>query len=225
MPRRWFAIKEPFPGLSHWFGAGLSLAGTAALLARSAGRPWWQVAGFAVYGISLVLLYTASALAHSVHCSPRVGRRLDQFDYVAIFLLIAGTYTPVCLVTLHGPLGWGLLAAVWATAAFGIATVYVSARIERGERRRDRSRVLTYVAMGWLGVVAAGAIIHALPAAALAWLLAGGVIYTAGAVVFFTDRPHLWPGRFAAHDLWHCMVLTGSACHFVVILNFVAPAL
>jgi hemolysin III len=214
---RWLRVKDPFPGLSHWAGALLSVAGLVLLLSRAAGRPWWQVAGFAVYGGSLVLLYVASALAHSVHCSPEAAARLDRLDYAAIFLLIAGSYTPLCLVTLHGPWGWSLLAAVWATAAFGIAALYITPK-------NDRVRVLTYVSMGWLSLFAAGALVRALPTTAILWLIAGGVIYTVGAVVFLTNRPHLWPGRFAAHDLWHCMVLAASGCHFLVIHNFVAPA-
>ena len=214
---RWPRIKDPFPGLSHWAGALLSVAGLVLLLARVAGRPWWQVAGFAVYGGSLVLLYVASALAHSVHCSPTAAARLDRLDYAAIFLLIAGSYTPLCLVTLRGPWGWALLAAVWATAAFGIAALYVTPQ-------NDRIRVLTYVSMGWLALAASGALVSALPRPAILWLIAGGVIYTVGAVIFLTNRPHLWPGRFVAHDLWHCMVLVASGCHFVVIHNFVARA-
>ena len=215
--RRWLTIKDPFPGFSHWAGAGLSVAGLVVLLVQAAGRPWWQVAGFAVYGGSLVLLYLASAVAHSVRSTPAVEERLDRFDYAAIFVVIAGTYTPLCLVTLRGPWGWVLLAVVWAMAALGIVTLYRKAK-------NDYVRVATYVAMGWLAVMASGALTRALPVAAILWLVAGGVIYTVGAVVFLTDRPHLWPGRFAAHDLWHCMVLAGSGCHFVVILNFVAPA-
>ena len=214
----WRRIKDPFPALSHWVGAALSVAAIVALLTRAgaAGRPWWQLAGFAVYGVTLVLLFMASAVAHSLHCSPQLGARLDRFDYVAIFLVIAGTYTPLCLVTLRGPWGWWLLAAVWAIAAFGIATLYLRAK-------NDRVRVATYVAMGWLALAASGALVRTLPTAAILWLIAGGVIYTLGALVFLADRPHLWPGRFAAHDLWHCMVLAASACHFVVIHNFVAP--
>src|SRR5689334_8198717 len=100
-PPPWCRFKDPFPALSHWVGAALSVAAIVALLGRaaSAGRPWWQLAGFAVYGVTLVLLYLASAVAHSLHCSPQLGARLDRFDYAAIFLVIAGTYTPLCLVT------------------------------------------------------------------------------------------------------------------------------
>src|SRR5678810_1209827 len=113
--------KEPFPALSHWAGAALSLAGLVLLLCRAVGRPWWEVAALALYGVTLVQLYVASALAHSVDCAPEKAARFDNFDYVSIFLLIAGTYTPVCVLTLRGRWGWGLLAAIWATAAVGIA--------------------------------------------------------------------------------------------------------
>ena len=210
-------IKDPFPGLSHWLGVGLSLAGLVTLLVLARGRPM-HVVGFAVYGVSLVLLYLASALAHSVHCSPRNAERLDRLDYMAIFLLIAGTYTPLCLVPLHGPWGWALLVAVWLMAALGITTTLLA------RRSRTWPRVTLYLCMGWLAVVAAGELPRVLSPAAISWLLAGGVIYSLGAVVFVTDRPHLWPGRFAAHDLWHVMVLAGSACHFMVMLTLAAPA-
>ena len=215
--RRPFPIKDPFPGLSHWVGVGLSVAGLVLLLVRADGRVW-HVVGFAVYGASLILLYLASALAHSVRCSPRGEALLDAFDYAAIFLLIAGTYTPLCLVNLRGPWGWGLLAAAWGIAAFGIASLVL------WQHGKSRLRVVLYVVMGWLAAVAAPAIIRTVPSAGLWWLVAGGVVYTLGALVFVTDRPHLWPNRFAAHDLWHCMVLAGSACHFIVMLRYVAPA-
>jgi hemolysin III len=207
-------IKEPFPGLSHWLGVALSVAGLVALLVLADGRPLYVVA-FAVYGASMILLYLASAVAHSAHCSPRTSARLDRLDYAAIFLLIAGTYTPICLIALRGPLGWSLLGTVWALAFIGIATVF----LYRG--RKNWPRVLLYVAMGWLCVIAAGELLRVLPPASFWWLVAGGVVYSVGAVVFLLDRPHLWPGRFAAHDLWHCMVLAGSACHFVVMTQFV----
>jgi hemolysin III len=208
-------LRDPFPALSHWAGAALSLAGLVVLLRRSAGRPWLDVAAFSVYGVTLVQLYVASALAHSVHCSPEAEDRLTRLDYAAIFLLIAGTYTPFCVVTLRGAWGWALLAAIWAIAAVGIVMVFARSP-------SARARVLTYVAMAWICLFATGPMVRALPPPALVWLLAGGVIYTSGAAVYFADRPHLWPGRFAAHDLWHCMVLAGSACHFVAVAVYVA---
>ena len=209
-------MKDPFPALSHWTGVALAVAGTVLLLVKADGRPW-HVVGFAVYGASLVLLYLASAVAHTARCSPRAAALLDAFDYAAIFLLIAGTYTPLCLVNLRGPWGFGLLAAVWVIAAIGIA------RLVFCHHGKSRLRVVLYVLMGWLALAASVEILRVFPLAAVGWLVAGGVVYSLGALVFVTDRPHLWPNRFAAHDLWHCMVLAGSACHFVVMLRYVAP--
>lgn len=209
------AVKDPFSGLSHALGALLSVAGLVALEVSADGRPWLALA-FAIYGTTLILLFTASACTHSLRCSPKIEWRLDQFDYAAIFLLIAGTYTPLCLGPLRGPWGRGFLVAEWSMAATGVASVLWM------KRRAGALRVGLYVAMGWLVVLAPGPVIRALPPAALAWLLAGGVLYSVGAVVFATNRPRLWPGRFAAHDLWHVMVLAGAACHFVVFARFVA---
>ena len=209
-------IKEPFPGLSHMAGAMLAVAAMVVLLVRAEGR-LWHVVSFAVYGVCLILVYVASAMTHSIHCSPATSDRLDRFDYAAIFLMIAGTYTPLCLVPLRGPWGWALLAGIWSLAIAGILSVYVW-------RTRNRwARTILYVCMGWLAILAMGEILRTFPPAALGWLLAGGVVYSLGAIVFVTNRPTLWPGRFVAHDLWHVMVLLGSLCHFIVMLDFVAP--
>lgn len=213
--RRWHHLKDPFPAWSHWAGVVFSLLGGVVLLASTAGRPLYLVA-FGIYCASLVLLYVASALAHSVHCDPPLAERFDRLDYTAIFVVIAGTYTPFCLVTLRGTVGWWLFAAVWITAACGIAIVYF------GNPTRHWPRVLTYVAMGWLGACAAPQLLRALPITAIAGLIGGGVVYSVGALVYLTKRPRLWPGVFGYHDLWHCMVLAASAIHFYVVLAYVA---
>jgi hemolysin III len=210
---RW--IKEPFCGLSHLLGAALSVAGLVALLVVTTGRPW-HVTGVAIYGASLILLYVASTLCHSVHCSEANAKRLDRFDHAAIFLLIAGTYTPLCLVTLRGAWGWTILAVEWALAAIGIGLVV------RGKVRAQWPRVAVYLAMGWIAMVAVVPLVNLLPGWAIFWMIAGGVIYSAGAVIYATKWPALWPGRFGNHDLWHVFVLAGSACHFVMIHCFIA---
>lgn len=210
---RW--IKDPFCGLSHLVGSMLSIAALVILLVMTRGTPWHYVA-FAIYGASLIILYTASGLVHSLHCSVKAEDRLERLDYCAIFVLIAGTYTPLCLTVLRGPIGWTLFGIEWGLALFGIVTVLVTT---------GRPKKLTtplYLIMGWLAVIAIGPLMHTLPTAALLWLLAGGAAYSIGAVIFTLDRPHLWPGRFSAHDLWHSLVLTGSACHFVMMLWFIA---
>ncbi len=210
-------IKEPFPALSHFCGAILSAVALVALLFHTHGR-LHLIVGFAVYGASLIALYVASGLAHALNVSPKNSARLDRLDYAAIFLLIAGTYTPLCLVTLRGPWGWSLLGVEWTMAAVGISVVVF------GRGSSDWFRVAVYCVMGWLAVIAIIPLTAALPPSGLAWLVAGGLCYSIGAVIFAVDRPHLWPGVFHAHDLWHLLVLGGSACHFLVVFCFVARA-
>jgi hemolysin III len=135
---------------------------------------------------------------------------------MAIYLLIAGSYTPLCLLVLRGRLGLTLLGVEWALAAIGIGV----ALLWRGAP--VWVRLVLYLGMGWLVVLAFGSVLHALPAPAIPWMIAGGLSYSIGAVVFATNKPHLWPGRFSAHDLWHVFVLSGSACHFFLLLRYVA---
>ena len=211
-------VKDPFPGISHWVGMGLSVVGLVALLVAAAGRPW-HVVGFAIYGGSLVLLYLASALVHTIHCSPDTEMRLERFDFIAIFALIAGTYTPLCLVSLRGPWGWGMLSAEWLMAAIGITLTLTGLEMSKG------LRASLYAVMAWfVAVVAIAPLCRTLSLAGIEWLLAGGAIYSIGAIIFATNRPHLWPGRFMAHDLWHLLVMAGSGCHFFMIFRFVALA-
>ena len=208
-------VREPFCGLSHLAGAALSITATVYLLVRADGRAW-HVVSFAVYGTSLVLLYTASGLAHSLHCAAAAQARLDRLDYAAIFVVIAGTYTPLCLVTLGGTWGWSLFAAQWLLAGVGVAAVL------SGRPRSGTLRTSIYLAMGWMALGVAPLIRAAMPVAAVGWLVTGGVVYSVGAAVFLSGRPALWPGRFGSHDLWHALVLTGSACHFIVMVRYVA---
>lgn len=214
---RW-RLKEPFCGTSHLAGALLSVAALFVLVRAAAGRPL-HMTGFALFGASLVLLYSASSLYHSLRLGPGQTARLQRFDFIAIFLLIAGTFAPLCLVTLRGAWGWGLLSLEYALAFTGIAAV-----VTLRDRFPAWLRMTMYLVMGWLVVAVSGPLGNALPPAGVAWLVAGGLTYTLGAVVLATDRPHLWPGRFSAHDLWHVFVLAGSACHFVLMLRYVAPA-
>lgn len=210
-------VREPFNGLSHLAGAVLSVVGLLFLLGVSAGKPW-HLTGCAVYGASLVLLYLASTLYHSLPATPGRVERLLIFDQVAIYLLIAGTYTPLCLVPLRGPWGWSTLGTIWGIALAGI-TLRIAWR-----RAPEWIAVVLYLVMGWLSVVVLKPLGSALPGAALGWLFGGGIVYTVGAAVFASQRPRLWPGRFSSHELWHVFVLAGSACHFVLMACFVAPA-
>lgn len=209
---RW--LREPFSGLSHLAGAGLSVAGMVVLLVLARGKPW-HVTSFAVYGGSLVLLYLSSAVYHLLPVGPRWVKRLLAVDQAAIYFLIAGTYTPLCLTALRGAWGWSLFGVVWGLAVTGVILRFA------WRRAPHWLCFVLYLVMGWLCVIAAPPLAKALHPAALGWLVAGGLVYTLGAVVFATERPRLWPGIFGSHDLWHVMVLGGSACHFVVMLHLV----
>jgi len=214
--RRRFFIREPFCGLSHGLGAALSVAALVVLLVLAHGK-LWQTVSFAVFGVSLIVLYTASTLYHSLWVRPQQILKLMRFDHVAIFLLIAGTYAPVCLVGLRGVWGWTLFGVEYGLAVIGIVCSLVWKNFP------DWARITIYLAMGWLIAIAMTPLRHAVPPAAIAWLYAGGIAYCVGTVVFATDKPHLWPGKFNAHDLWHIFVLAGSACHFVLMACFLAP--
>jgi hemolysin III len=207
-------IREPFNGASHLLGLLLAGAGTILLLRMASGP--WQLAAFSVYGATLILLYAASTLYHLLPLAERPLRALRTLDHIAIYFLIAGTYTPIALVTLHNRLGWVLLAAVWLVAAAGIpfklffldAPVWLSTG--------------TYLAMGYLALVAVVPLARAVPVSGLLWLVAGGMAYTVGAVIHTRRRPDPFPGRFGHHEIWHLLVLAGSACHFAFMIFHVA---
>ncbi|MGO4325806.1 hemolysin III family protein [Cupriavidus sp. 2TAF22] len=200
---------ERFNGYSHLAGAVLAAAGTAVLVTSSAlYHDAWKVVSSVVYGSTLVFLYTISTLYHSLRGRPKdVLRRLD---YCAIYLLIAGSYTPFALVTLRGPWGWTLFGVNWGLALIGIAQ-----ELWIGKRTRIFS-LLIYVLMGWLVLFAFGPLVAALPAAGLYWLVAGGALYTAGIGFFLFDEKvrHF-------HGIWHLFVLAGSACQFASIFWYV----
>lgn len=208
-------LKEPFCAVSHAAGVLLSVAGLIVLLVLARGEAW-RIVGLSIYGATMIVLYTASTLYHALRVSPRRESWLARFDYSAIYLVIAGSYTPVCLVTLRGAWGWSLLAIVWALAIAGIATSLA------WKSKPPWLRVTAYVIMGWLIVFALAPLRTIWPPEAFRWLVAGGVAYSVGTVVLAIDKPHLWPGKFSAHDLWHIFVLTGSGCHFVLIARYVA---
>jgi hemolysin III len=207
-------IREPVNGASHLLGLLLASAGTVLLLRMASGP--WQLAAFSVYGATLILLYGASTLYHLLPLSDRPLRALRTLDHIAIYFLIAGTYTPIALITLHSRLGWALLAVVWVIAVAGIpfkllfldAPVWIS--------------TATYLAMGYLALVAVVPLAQAVPATGLLWLVAGGLAYTIGAVIYTRQRPDPFPGRFGHHEIWHLLVLTGSACHFAFMVYHVA---
>ncbi|WP_213299621.1 PAQR family membrane homeostasis protein TrhA [Paraburkholderia sacchari] len=202
---------ERLNSITHLVGALLSVAGLVSLVTLAAlDHDAYKVVSFAVYGAMLCALYTVSTLYHGVR-GPHIKAVLQKCDHAAIYLLIAGSYTPFSLVTLRGPWGWSLFGVSWGLALFGIVQ-----ELTIGRRTRKLSMVM-YVIMGWLALVAAGPLLGALPAAGTAWLLAGGIIYSAG-IYFFVNDERIRHG----HGIWHLFVLAGSVCQFVSVAAYVA---
>lgn len=198
--------------VTHGLGLLASLVGLPVLVLAAAGRgDALEVVGASVFGASLVALYAASTTYHAWPPS-RTRGILQVVDHAAIYLLIAGTYTPFTLGVLRGAWGWTLFGLVWSLAAAGIVTKVLIGT------RHPRLSTSVYVAMGWLGIVAIQPMTEHLPAAGLAWILAGGLLYTAG-VAFFA-----WERLRYGHAVWHLFVLGGSACHFVAVLRYALPA-
>ncbi|MHB1238262.1 MAG: PAQR family membrane homeostasis protein TrhA [Gallionella sp.] len=200
---------EKFNALTHLVGAVLALAGTVVLIVLAAlGGDPWKIVSVSIYGATLILLYSFSTLYHSLR--GRAKDILRKLDHNSIYLLIAGSYTPFCLVTLRGPWGWSLFGVVWGLAAFGILQELM---------QRSETRILSlviYVVMGWVALAALVQLRHALGPDGFAWLVAGGLFYTVGIVFYVIDK------RLAhAHGIWHLFVIAGSACHYVAILLYV----
>jgi hemolysin III len=205
-------IEELVNSLTHGTGALLSAAGLGVLvfLAYKHGS-MLHIVSCSIYGATLVLLYTASTLYHSVR-SPRLKHVFKIVDHSCIYLLIAGTYTPFTLVTLQGNWGWTLFGLIWTLAGAGIVFQILFVY---------RFKILAtaaYVLMGWVAVIAIKPLLDALPAGGFAWLLAGGLAYTGGALLY------LWKSLPYNHAIWHLFVLGGSACHYVAVLLYVVPA-
>ena len=211
--RNW--IREPFNGISHMLGAALSVAALIILIILARGRVL-QTLAFTIYGVSLIALYTISALYHSLHISKEQESWWQRCDHIAIYLLIAGTYTPVCLLCLPDPVRRNLLLAVYGFAVVGVALSLLWKGIPHW------IRVVLYAVMGWLAVIVLP-YLHANFPVAVNWMVAGGLVYSGGVVFYATERPRLWPGKVEGHEIWHLFVMGGSLCHFVMMLTLVAP--
>lgn len=203
---------EKLNSISHLVGAVLALVGLGALLtiAIQSGDPR-QIIGFSVFGVTLVLLYTMSTLYHSFH-PPGLKRAFMIFDHVAIYLLIAGTYTPYMLITLRDGNGWLILSIVWAFALVGILSeIFLSGSIVKF------AQMVIYLGMGWACAADLAALKAGLPRAGFLWLAAGGIFYTVGVVFYVLD---LFKKLDHAHGIWHFFVLAGSLCHFISVIGY-----
>jgi hemolysin III len=195
--------EEIASALTHGVGAMAALAGSAVLITLAAiYGDGWELASAIVFGVALLLLYTASTLYHAIQ-HPVAKGRLKVFDHCAIYLLIAGTYTPFTLIGLRGPWGWGVFAAIWTLAIAGVVfKLFYTGRFKK-------LSTAIYVAMGWLVLVAIKPMWASLDAWTLGWLFAGGAFYTLGTIFYHREQlPY-------SHAIWHLFVLAGSVCHFV----------
>jgi len=192
--------------LTHGLGAAAALvAGVVLIVLAAIHGDGWQLAGAIVFSSALLLLYIASTLYHAIQ-HPRTKRRLQVFDHCAIYVLIAGTYTPFTLIALHGPWGWGLFAAIWTLALAGtVFKVFFTGRF-------DRLSTLIYLGMGWLVIVAARPMLATMDGWTLGWLLGGGILYSLGTLFYLRESlPY-------SHTIWHLFVIGGSTCHYVAVL-------
>lgn len=210
-------LREPVNGLTH-LGAAVAAAFGLVLLLVTAQASFVKQLSLAVYGLSLILTFVASGVYHSVNARPSIMTLLRHLDHSAIYLLIAGTYTPILLRFLSGAWLWGMLLTIWviALAGIGIKIFMINA-----------PRWITagiYLVMGWLGVIAFPQIYATMPLGAILWLLAGGIFFTLGAVVYILKKPDFYPNVFGFHEIWHIFVILGCLCHFIVIAVFVALA-
>jgi hemolysin III len=204
-------VEEIANTITHGVGLVLSLAGCAALLILAFTHgSHWHIVGCGVYGATLVAVYAASTLYHGLQ-KPRLKHIFRAADQVAIYLLIAGTYTPFMLVNLRGFWGWTLLALVWTLAVCGIVCRIVLAE------RSERFTVTLYVAMAWMAIIAVKPIFTLVPLGGLAWIGAGGLAYMTG-LIFFA-----WQRLPFHHTIWHLFVMAGSVCHYFAVMFYVLP--
>ena len=210
-------LKDKWSAITHFISMLMAIFAGIPLLIKAAQEPSKiYVVSLSIYIISMILLYFASTLYHSLDISERVNRNLRKFDHMMIFILIAGTYTPVCLIALKGTMGIVLLSIVWGIAILGIVVKALWINCPKWF-----SSVL-YIGMGWTCVIAFTRLLAALTPAAFGWLLAGGLIYTIGGVIYALKLPifNKKHQSFGSHEIFHLFVTGGSVCHFIVMCIF-----
>lgn len=213
-------LKDPGSAITHFIGMLMAIFAAVPLLIKAAREPdHIYLISLSIYALSLILLYAASTTYHTFDLSERANTILKKIDHMMIFVLIAGSYTPICLITLKGRTGTILLALVWGIAIVGIILKAFWVFCPKWV-----SSVL-YIGMGWTCVLAFTQILNALSPAAFGWLLAGGIIYTIGGVIYALKLP-IFNNRhknFGSHEIFHLFVMAGSFCHFIVMYCFVTP--
>ncbi len=211
-------IREPGSAITHFVGMTLAAAAAVPLLIKAESSGKQCIIAMGIFMCSMILLYGASTVYHSVMVSAKAIKVFRKLDHMMIFVLIAGSYTPVCLVVLGGRQGYALLAAVWGVALAGMAIKALWITCPKWFSS------MLYIAMGWLCVAVFGTLLHTLSLQAFLWLLAGGIIYTIGGVIYALKLP-VFNNRhknFGTHEIFHLFVMAGSMCHFIFMYWYVA---
>jgi hemolysin III len=208
-------LRDPVSGLTHLGAAVAAVMGLIALLIMGRGDPAKEIS-LLIYGVSLIMMFAASAAYHMVDLDPDVSAWLRKIDHSAIYILIAGTYTPICVHFFSGFWSRGLLVIIWIMALAGVIVKLFVIR----EPRWMRAGV--YLVMGWLGILGIPEILRTMPVGAIAWLVLGGVLFTLGAVIYVMKKPDPRPGVFGFHEIWHIFVIFGCLAHYILIAAFVA---
>jgi len=210
-------LRDPVSGLTHFIGALLSVAGLVMLIIKASNplKPW-HLTTYCVFGVGMILLYTASTLYHWLPLSIEGTARLRKIDHMMIFVLIAATYTPFCLIPLRGAWGWGIFGTVWTVAIFGIVfkIFWINA-----------PRALTsvvYILMGWIAIVGIGPLVRTLQAGALFGLFAGGLLYTIGGIIYALKRPNPIPRILGFHEIFHIFVMLGTFAHYWTVYHYIS---
>lgn len=216
-------VRDLVSGLTHCIGAGLSLIGLVVLIVfASIWGDAYDIVSFTIFGTSLFLLYLFSTLYHWLNISEKGIRVFKKFDHMMIYVLIAATYTPVCLGPLRGPWGWSIFGVIWGIAVLGIILTAVWIKAPRW------LTTSIYIAMGWVVLIAIYPLVQAFKAAGLLyslwWLVAGGLFYTIGGLIYGLKWPKIQTKHWGFHEIFHIFVMLGSACHFWFILIYVLQA-
>lgn len=210
-------FREPISALTHLIAAVFSLLGMIVLFYFGWGDSQKMIT-FTIYGISLILLFSASGTYHMMNAHDSIILKLRKMDHSAIYLLIAGTYTPICVYFFHGFWQYGMLTVIWGLAIIGIVVKLFVINAPRWVTAG------IYLVMGWLAMMGIQEILRTMPTAAILWMIIGGLFYSIGAIIYITKHLDFAPGTFGFHEVWHIFVILGAFSHFYLILRFIAMA-
>ena len=219
MKEKIIKAKDPGSSVTHFIGMLMAIFSSIPLLLRAAKNPGYvHIISLTIFIISMILLYFASTIYHTLNISEKINLRLKKFDHMMIYVLIAGTYTPICTIALNGNIAIGLLVLIWGLAIGGIIITGFWVNSPKWLSS------VVYIAMGWTCVLAFTQIINSLPREAFYWLLAGGIIYTVGGIIYALKLPifnnkHKY---FGSHEIFHLFVMAGSICHFILMYKYIA---